>query len=216
MFYCSLYIGGSEQTEQSVFGRALAVNRSLSRQRRLPPPTAFKRHRASRAPVSKVVKYVRDILCLPKAWIKNTKHIAVPRGERRSLLANAGLIGKIEFDSNMSDREVRLEICKAFSKPMGLAPRALENDELFPFKYLQRTGAGSRTLCVPSVAESFTWSGKQVATLAKSGGIIYILAEEVLLVEINFEVCYSIPQIKEGCYIAQILGFYLGIFVWGS
>ena len=38
---------------------------------------------------------------------------------------------------------VRREFCKVFAKPMGLG----ELDELFPFEYLQRTGAGSRSLC---------------------------------------------------------------------
>ena len=71
---------------------------------------------------------------------------------------------------------------------MGLTASELEQGELFPFKYLQRTGAGSRTLCVPSVAESFDWSGRQVSTLAKSGGIIYIWAEISLVFEL-YEVC---------------------------
>lgn len=33
-------------------------------------------------------------------------------------------------------------------------------------------------LCVPTISASFEWNGKQVASLAKSGGIIYILANE--------------------------------------
>ena len=48
-----------------------------------------------------------DILCLPKTWIKDEGHIAIPRGERRSTLALAGLIGKAEFTSKMTDDEVR-------------------------------------------------------------------------------------------------------------
>ena len=51
---------------------------------------------------------------------------------------------------------------------------------MFPFTYLQRTGPGSRTLCVPSVSSTFEWDGKKVSTLAKSGGIIYILADSFL------------------------------------
>lgn len=79
----------------------------------------------------------------------------------------------------MSEKEVRMEICKVFAKPMGLCVVTEEGD-LLPFKYLQRTGAGSRTLCVPSVATTFEWNGRQVSTLAKSGGIIYILADSTM------------------------------------
>ena len=64
---------------------------------------------------------------------------------------------------------------------MGLCVVTEEGD-LFPFKYLQRTGAGSRTLCVPSVATTFEWNGRKVSTLAKSEGIIYILADSTLRV----------------------------------
>ena len=44
------------------------------------------------------------------------------------------------------------------------------------FLFLQWTGAGSRTSCKPSVAESFEWNRKHVASLAKSGSLIYIQA----------------------------------------
>ena len=84
----------------------------------------------------------------------------------------------------MNDKEVRIEVCKVFIKPMGLIMSNLENGEVFPFKYLQRTGAGSCTLCVPSVASTFSWNGKQVASLAKSGGYIYILAGNILIPEL--------------------------------
>ena len=42
--------------------------------------------------------------------------------------------------------------------------------------YLQKTGMGSRSLCLPAVSPSFEWNGRQVAGLARSGGFIYILA----------------------------------------
>ena len=50
----------------------------------------------------------------------------------------------------MSDKEVRVEICRVFSKQMGLTSLDFDRGDLFPFKYLQRIGAGSRTLSVPS------------------------------------------------------------------
>ena len=80
----------------------------------------------------------------------------------------------------MTDSEVRSEICEVFAVPMGLIDEDIKSGHLFPFSYLQRTGAGSRALCLPSVKESFEWSGKKVATLAKAGGYIYLLAEDEL------------------------------------
>ena len=63
--------------------------------------------------------------------------------------------GKGEYQSTCRGsphvEAVRREFCKVFAKPMGLG----ELDELFPFEYLQRTGAGSRSLCRPAVSESF-------------------------------------------------------------
>jgi len=52
---------------------------------------------------------------------------------------------------------------------------------IFPsVSYLQKAGSGSRSLCVPSVAPSFEWNGKQVSTLAKAGTFLYVLALEML------------------------------------
>ena len=107
-------------------------------------------------------------------------NVAIPRTERRNTIAEAGHIGKLEFRSDMTDQQVRQEICKVFAIPMGLTKTAIEQGSLFPFTYLQRTGPGSRTLCVPSVSSDFQWDGKNVSTLAKSGGIINILADSCL------------------------------------
>lgn len=124
------------------------------------------------------IAYVRDIFCLPRESQGNSGTVVIPRGARRSALANddAGLMGKIEFYSDWSPDRMRREVCSVFTKAFGLSPEDIAGGRLFPFDYLQRTGAGSRTLCIPSVTESFEWNGRQVATLAKSGGVIYILA----------------------------------------
>lgn len=98
--------------------------------------------------------------------------------EKRSALGENGLIGKVQFNSAMSEAEVRVEVCKVFAKAMAMP--MCESDELFPFEYLQRTGAGSRSLCRPAVSESFEWNGKQVSSLAKSGGYMYIAASQPL------------------------------------
>lgn len=128
----------------------------------------------------KSVKYIRDIFCLPQNLTKDDGVIPIPRGSRRSALANAsvGLFGKIEFNSTWSPEEMRKEICSVFAKPFKLSMEDIAGGTVFPFQYLQRTGAGSRSLCIPTVTESFQWNGRQVATLAKSGGCIYILANK--------------------------------------
>jgi hypothetical protein len=59
---------------------------------------------------------------------------------------------------------------------MGLSEAEISDGLGLSFRFLQHTGAGSRTLCVPAVTDSFVWNAKHVSTLAKSGGIIYIQA----------------------------------------
>lgn len=128
----------------------------------------------------KSVKYLRDIFCLPEQCEGPNGTIVIPRGTRRSDFANkdVGLMGKIEFESEWSADRMKKEICNVFSKPFCLSDNDIASGKMFHFEYLQRTGAGSRTLCVPTVNTSFEWNGRQVATLAKSGGVIYILARE--------------------------------------
>lgn len=36
------------------------------------------------------------------------------------------------------------------------------------------------SLCLPAVKESFEWGGKKVASLCKSGGFIYLIADDYL------------------------------------
>lgn len=105
--------------------------------------------------------------------------VKIPRRGKRCLLGRAGLVGKIEFLSIMTELEVRREICEVFSTPMGLTSADLKNDELFPFSYLQKSG--SQSFCVPSVNKAkFEWNGKQVASLAKAGTYIYLIADAEL------------------------------------
>jgi hypothetical protein len=106
--------------------------------------------------------------------------VSIPRTERRNGIADAGLVGKVEFRSDMCNTEVRQQICRVFATAMNLEKFEIDEGKLFPFHYLQRIGPGSRTLCVPTVSSDFEWDGKQVATLAKSGGMIYILADSIL------------------------------------
>lgn len=123
---------------------------------------------------------------MPVTWCKNPRHVAIPRGEKRNFLAENGLLGKIEFNSEMTADDLRLEVCKVFASPMALSEDDLVMGKTIDFRFLQRTGAGSRTLCVPSVSDTFEWSARHVSTLAKSGGIIYIQATDKLK---GLEVC---------------------------
>ena len=128
----------------------------------------------------KVISYDRDVILLPSEFKSRGGDISIPRSTKRNKLGQAGLVGKIELNSAMEDAEVRTEICQVFAAPMGLTEEDIKDGHLFPFSYLQRTGAGSRALCVPAVKESFEWNGKKVASLFKAGGFIYLLAGKEL------------------------------------
>lgn len=152
--------------------------------RKLVLPTMFQLKAAKRSKSGtqpKSVVYLRDIFCLPLDCQSDNGTIAIPRGTRRNFLASkeVGLLGKIEFQSSWTAEKMRQEISLVFARPFELNRDDIENNgRRINFDYLQRTGAGSRTLCVPTISASFEWNGKQVASLAKSGGIIYILANE--------------------------------------
>lgn len=151
---------------------------------RFSPPSLFdnvrKRKRGKKAQAVKVISYVRDVILLPMEFKKRDGEICIPRCGKRSLLGKAGLVGKLELSSDMSDEDVRREICEVFATPMGLSEPDLKINNFFRFTYLQRAGAGSRSLCLPSVKDNFEWNGRQVASLAKAGSFIYLMAEEEL------------------------------------
>ena len=50
----------------------------------------------------------------------------------------------------------------------------------FPFCYLQPNGAGTRSLSIPSVSASFSWSAQQVVKLDVGKHTIYIGAEDTV------------------------------------
>ena len=107
----------------------------------------------------------------------------MPRTNKRTLLGQAGLVGKIELNSSMTEKDVRREICDVFAAPMGLLERVKDEQSTLPpfsFSFLQKTGSGAKSLCLPAVKEDYEWSGQKVASLSKSGGFIYLLANERL------------------------------------
>ena len=74
----------------------------------------------------------------------------------------------------MTDLETRTEICQVFASPMGLTNDEIKNGDLS-----ESPGAGSRSLCIPAVKDSFEWT-KKVASLPKAGGFIYLIAKDFL------------------------------------
>ena len=79
----------------------------------------------------------------------------------------------------MSEDEIYKEIRSVFSKPMG------ENSQ-FPFQVLQPAGSGCKTLALPPVSSSFTWTAREVTGSSRS--TIYILAGDDLVVPEREEV----------------------------
>jgi len=86
----------------------------------------------------------------------------------------------------MTVKEVEDEVRSVFFKAMG-------GRSDFPFIFLQPAGAGSRTLAIPSVSSSFSWTAQQVAKLGpNSKQSIYILAKDKLAVDLEVSVnCLS-------------------------
>ncbi len=138
----------SSAIRQSLSGRLLSVNPPNAPARTPPsaferacdlrpkrpkfmPPSLFesnrnrKRGRKSKSDAPKVVSYVRDIVLLPKQFEKKGE-ISIPRATKRSRLGMAGLVGKIDINSDMSDFDVGKEICEIFSTPMGLSKEDIE------------------------------------------------------------------------------------------
>ena len=131
-------------------------------------------------PATKAVQYSRNVILLPSQFKDaGRSEVKIPRRSKRGMLGQAGLIGKVEILSTMTELDVRREICEVFSTPMGLTSDDIKNNRLFPFLYLQ--SSGSHTYCVPSVNKAkFEWNGKHVASLAKAGTYMYLLADAEL------------------------------------
>lgn len=122
----------------------------------------------------------RDIICLPKCS-DAAAPLSFPRGRYRTKLGEKGLIGKIRLTSSMNVAEVEEEVRSVFQIPMG-------GSDDFSFQYLQSTGVGTKTLTVPSVSSSFSWTPQQVAKLGNSKQAIYILALDELSCSLESEV----------------------------
>ncbi len=141
----------------------------------------------TKSKVPKLVEYDRDIICLPNSMNVNMHStvkdqsqcvsIPIPRSEKtRNFLAANGLIGKIHFDSTMSEEDLFMEVRSVFSHAMG-------NSSTFAFDVLQTAGGCSKTLTVPSVSSSFHWTAS--ALVGKNLKMpIYIMAIDELKVKL--------------------------------
>ena len=180
----------SQHSHQSSVGNTASTYELASEIRQLkrprvtfePPPSLFEserrrrnstgrnsRYTASRATetIPKATPYSRNVILLPPQYNNSNGVVSIPRLKKRSVLGQCGLVGRVDLLSTMTELEVRREVCEIFSTPMGLTSLDLENGRLFPFSYLQNTGSGTHSYCVPSVNKAkFEWNGKQVASLA--------------------------------------------------
>lgn len=127
---------------------------------------------------AKVTTYTKTIICLPQSARGFGKSIPIPRGPQRTSLAESGLIGKVCLTSQMSPAEIFGEIRSVFADVMN-------NETDFPFKFLQGTGKGCKSLTCLSLSSNFQWDAKQVNSLGEK--CIYILAEkELTLQEVKY------------------------------
>lgn len=94
--------------------------------------------------------YDRDIICLPKSHSYTVDGLVkIPRKKSvRDYLASNRLIGKIRLHSEMSESAIMKEIRSVFKEHMN-------NCDDFPFKLLQMSGGGSKTLSEPVVSSTY-------------------------------------------------------------
>ena len=98
-------------------------------------------------------------------------------------------MGKIHLTSNMTEQETTDEIRSVFSK-------CVKSGQLLEFSILHQIGGGSKSLTVPQVSTSFTWTPKEVAKAAGKGSV-YIWAQKV---------------IQTLCFQTQTRNFQMGMF----
>jgi len=173
------------------------------------PSFLWKRHSAvgsskGKRPRTKVYTLDRTIILLPQMSHTHGGEIQIPRGPSREKLGRQGLIGKIRLTTDMNEDEIYKEIWSVFSKPMG------ENSQ-FPFQVLQPAGSGCKTLALPPVSSSFTWTAREIAGSSRS--TIYILAGADLVVPEREEVseCFSAWH----CIICKQCGCYMCPYMYG-
>ena len=118
---------GSVHSRLSVLSRVQSgtrVDRSMSsndgannkRKQTLPLLFVNKRRKFPAGQSTKTTYYIGDIVLLPREWVKDSYNVSIPRKESRIILAQAGLLGKIEFESDMNGDEIIKEVCIGCSR----------------------------------------------------------------------------------------------------
>ena len=92
-----------------------------------PPPTKRKKSNSQRP----VEIYNKDIICLPYQPDDNVL-LPIPRGEKRSKLAEMGLVGKIALHSVWQAAQVEAEVSSVYASAFGLS-----TGEVLPYVYLR-------------------------------------------------------------------------------
>lgn len=120
----------------TTYDRASDLSTPSQKRPKFTPPSLFENLRSRRGgrgkkAAPKTTCYVRDIVLLPSEFRNRYSEITIPRRTKRSLLATAGLVGKIEIDSGMSQDDVHREICEVYSEPMGLSLEDIKNNRFF-------------------------------------------------------------------------------------
>lgn len=121
---------------------------------------------------------------------------AIPRGETRTRLAQAGLVGKISFSTEWTEDQVRTEISAIFRGVFGLSEH-----QLFPFQFLS-TIKGCKKLMNPRVTSNFLWDGKEVASVCSSTCLYIMAGMEVpaqLSIVLHNSVWYSNKREESFC-----------------
>lgn len=151
------------------------------------PSTFLKRIHSRQKAVKKnvpVTTYDRDIVCLIKQFLRKNGTIKIPRSADN--LCRNGLKGKI---STMTEEDIMDEIRSVFKRPF--------RDEEFSFDILQHGGGKFKSLVVPSLSSSFSWTANAVAGSSKSP--IYILTRTNIDVSMHpwHCRCYNLIMIHE-------------------
>ena len=125
------------------------------------PPTPSilgkRRRKTVAAKSSKIISWDREVVCLPQSYMDLfglDGVLPIPR-KKKDILASFGLVGKVHLESDWTAAEVVAEMKSTFSE-------VLQGEDC-TFKFLQFTGAGTKSLIVPKVSPSYQWTPKEVA-----------------------------------------------------
>ena len=70
-------------------------------------PPNFRQKKGKGKKVQPEKTYTKDIVCLPHSFHQD-QEILYPKGNKRTLLATSGLLGKVTLSSNMTEEEIQI------------------------------------------------------------------------------------------------------------